>query len=101
MRVWVGDRIDDGTTAVFAFEQPPRPSLDEVGDLLRELRQLNDDPATDLVREMEFLTRKRDLIERIEASESPVPLVVPLQPPSADRRFDWGATARGLPTWPG
>ncbi|MGH3370992.1 MAG: DUF6166 domain-containing protein [Nocardioidaceae bacterium] len=95
MRVWVGNRIDDGTTAVFAFDQPARPSLDEIGELLRELRQLNDDPATDLARQTDFVARKQDLIERIEADENPVPAVVPIHPAAGDRPFDWGEDGPG------
>jgi len=93
MRTWVGDRIDDGTTAVFAFDRlppPPRPSLEEVGDMLGELRRLVEDPGRDPRWDQEVLTRKQELIERIEASEAPVPVAVPLHPPWADRRFDWG-----------
>ena len=95
MRVWVGDRIDDGTTAVFAFDQPARPRLEEVGELLRELRQLNDEPEPDLARQISFLHRKKDLIARIEANERPVPRVSPVRPDSADRTFDWGADGTG------
>jgi hypothetical protein len=95
VRVWVGDRIDDGTTAVFAFDQPARPRLEEVGELLRELRQLNDDPEPDLAREISFLRRKKDLIERIEAYERPVPRVSPVRPESPGQTFDWGADGPG------
>ena len=138
MRTWVGDRIDDGTTAVFAFDRPPRPSLEEVGDMLHELRQLTENPVPDpqwarevgdalhglrqlsdnaapdlrwlrevgetlhVLRDLsgspvadpqwvqDVLARKQQLLERIEASESPVPVLVPIHPPSADRRIDWG-----------
>ncbi|MGH9008247.1 MAG: DUF6166 domain-containing protein, partial [Acidimicrobiia bacterium] len=138
MRTWVGDRIDDGTTAVFAFDRPPRPSLDEVAEMLHELRQLSEHPVPDprwarevgdalhdlrglsentvpdlrwlrevgetlhVLRQLsgnpvadpewvrDVLARKQQLLEGIEASEGPVPMVVPIHPPSADRRFDWG-----------
>lgn len=95
MRVWIGDRIDDGTAAVFAFDQPPRPGLDEVGDLLRAMRDLNHARPPNLAQEMEFLTRKLDLINRMAVSEQPVPVVVPIHPPSSDRRFDWGRESLG------
>ncbi|MEW6473150.1 MAG: DUF6166 domain-containing protein [Actinomycetota bacterium] len=90
MRTWVGDRIDDGTTAVFAYQRLPRPSLEDVGDMLHELRQLSENPGSDPQWVREVLARKEELIERIEASDGPVPIVVPIHPPSADRRFDWG-----------
>jgi hypothetical protein len=93
--VWVGDRIDDGTTAVFAFDQPARPRMEEVGELLRELRQLNDDPEPDLACQVSFLRRKKDLIERIEAYERPVPRVSPVRPESPGQTFDWGADGPG------
>lgn len=94
MRTWVGDRIDDGTTAVFAFQRPPRPTLEEVGDTLFQLRQLSENAADpEWVREV--LAGKQELIERIGAFEGPVPIVVRINPPFAGGRFDWGADSPG------
>src|SRR5581483_2595239 len=87
MRAWIGSRIDDGTTAVFAIDRAPRPSMEEVGEVLGELRRLIDGPA-DPAREAALLDRKRDLLDRIEASER-VGEVISLHP-GEGRRFDWG-----------
>jgi hypothetical protein len=87
MRAWIGSRIDDGTTAVFAIERSPRPSMEEVSSVLGELRRLNDGPA-DPAQDAAVLARKRDLLDRIEASER-VGEVIPLHPASG-RQFDWG-----------
>jgi hypothetical protein len=95
MRTWVGDRIDDSTTAVFAFQRPPRPSLEDVGDTLHQLRELSENPGSDPEWVREVLARKQELIERITAFEGPVPIVVRINPPSADGRFDWGADSPG------
>ena len=98
MRTWVGDRIDDGTTAVFAFQRHPRPSLEDVGDMLNDLQNLSENPGSDPRWVRKVLARKQELVERIEASDGPVPMVVPIQPPSADRRFDWGDDSPGSTT---
>ena len=95
MRTWVGDRIDDDTTAVFAFQRPPRPSLEDVGDTLHQLQQLSENPGSDPQWVREVLARKQELIERIKAFEGPVPIVVRINPPSADRRFHWGDDSPG------
>ena len=87
MRAWIGSRIDDGTTAVFAIDRAPRPSMEEVGSVLGELRRLSDSPG-DPAQEAAVLARKEDLLDRIEASER-VGEVLPLHPTSG-RRFDWG-----------
>ncbi|MGH9248711.1 MAG: (2Fe-2S)-binding protein [Acidimicrobiales bacterium] len=56
---------------------------------MEELRRLSENPGSDSQWVQEVLARKQELVERIEASEA-VPIVVPIQPPSPDRRFDWG-----------
>ena len=90
MRTWVGNRIDDGTTAVIAFEPPARPTLEEVAGTLGELRRLGEDPSADPAREASVLARKRDVLDGIETSERAVGLVVPLHPASGEPPFDWG-----------
>src|SRR5581483_8324858 len=87
MRAWIGSRIDDGTTAVFAIDRSPRPSLEEINSALGELHRLNDE-ATDPAREAALLAHKDELLARMEASER-VGEVIALHP-GEGRRFDWG-----------
>lgn len=93
MRAWIGSRIDDGTTAVFAIDPPPRPDLGEIRSFLDELRSLTEDITSGISqpgREAAFRERKNDLFDRLRVGER-VGKVTAIQPPSPERRFDWGS----------
>ncbi|MDQ1657295.1 MAG: hypothetical protein QOD41_2378, partial [Cryptosporangiaceae bacterium] len=93
MRAWIGSRIDDGTTTVLAIEPPPRPDLGEIRSFLGELRTLTEDITSGISepgRQAAFRERKNDLFDRLRTGER-VGQVIALQPPSPERRFDWGA----------
>ena len=99
MRAWTGSRLDDGTTAVFAVEPPPRPDLNEIRSFLGELRTLTDHiviagPGSDPASEAAFQARKHDLFDRLRMGER-IGEMLALQPPTPGGTFDWGADRAG------
>src|SRR3954470_14326372 len=79
MRVYLGERAD-GRAQVWIANRMPRPDLAEIVEVLAGLRRLNEDPpgTSDYERQRaEYLSRKDELIERIEAtSNAPRPVAL-------------------------
>lgn len=93
MRSYVGERSAAGPPTVTVEDAAAGPPVSEIGDLLADLRSLTD-PVRGAERwpaEREaWMARKRDLLARIEASETPPRRPLARISARGADDFDWG-----------
>src|SRR4051812_4247851 len=81
MGVYVGERdVASGVSRVWVVNQPPRPDITEIVEVLARLRALTEpaldaDPAEDSRRRTELIARKDALVAQREAAEASPPPV--------------------------